>query len=160
MGKRPPSTVRLHGVNRPSPHHNEIIKGVNEKLVIDFLHSTSLPFLEDVPIRPSVRPFPSDRPFGRYQMVPAELDESTPHLMNNCTYESSHCPHPGFSNSPNTHGVRPRLKYLTRPFKSTFLYLRPTSHTRLRAHDHYTSSTLIGGKRRSRSKFATSHYYA
>ena len=25
-------------------------------------------------------------------------------------------------------------------------YLRATSHTRLRAHDHYTSSTLIGGK--------------
>jgi hypothetical protein len=24
--------------------------------------------------------------------------------------------------------------------------LRATSHTRLRAHDHYTSSTLIGGK--------------
>ena len=35
--------------------------------------------------------------------------------------------------------------------------LRATSHTRLRAHDYYTSSTLIGGKRRSRSKFA-SHY--
>ena len=34
--------------------------------------------------------------------------------------------------------------------------LRPTSHTR--AHDQYTSSTLIGGKKRSRSKFATSHY--
>ena len=31
--------------------------------------------------------------------------------------------------------------------------LRATSHTRLRARDHYTSSTLIGGKRRSRSKF-------
>jgi hypothetical protein len=27
-------------------------------------------------------------------------------------------------------------------------YLRATSHTRLRAHDHYTSSTLIGGKGR------------
>ena len=26
------------------------------------------------------------------------------------------------------------------------LVLRATSHTRLRAHDHYTSSTLIGGK--------------
>ena len=26
------------------------------------------------------------------------------------------------------------------------LRLRVTSHTRLRAHDHYTSSTLIGGK--------------
>jgi hypothetical protein len=26
------------------------------------------------------------------------------------------------------------------------LYLRATSHTRLHAHDHYTSSTLIGGK--------------
>src|ERR1700738_3936971 len=26
--------------------------------------------------------------------------------------------------------------------------LRATSHTRLRAHDHYTSSTLIGGKGR------------
>ena len=25
-------------------------------------------------------------------------------------------------------------------------WLRPTSHLRLRAHDHYTSSTLIGGK--------------
>ena len=24
--------------------------------------------------------------------------------------------------------------------------VRATSHTRLRAHDHYTSSTLIGGK--------------
>ena len=29
----------------------------------------------------------------------------------------------------------------------TRLVLRVTSHTRLRAHDHYTSSTLIGGKR-------------
>ena len=26
------------------------------------------------------------------------------------------------------------------------MYLRATSHIRLRAHDHYTSSTLIGGK--------------
>ena len=24
--------------------------------------------------------------------------------------------------------------------------LRATSHTRLRAHDHYTSNTLVGGK--------------
>ena len=27
--------------------------------------------------------------------------------------------------------------------------LRATSHTRLRAHDHYTSSTFIGGKGRT-----------
>ena len=27
-----------------------------------------------------------------------------------------------------------------------WLPLRATSHTRLRAHDHFTSSTLIGGK--------------
>jgi hypothetical protein len=31
--------------------------------------------------------------------------------------------------------------------------LTATSHTRPRTHDHYTSSTLIGGKRGSRSKF-------
>ena len=31
------------------------------------------------------------------------------------------------------------------PSYPTFL-LRVTSHTRLRARDHYTSSTLIGGK--------------
>ena len=36
--------------------------------------------------------------------------------------------------------------------------LRATSHMRPGAHDHYTSSTLINGNRRSRSKFATSHY--
>ena len=35
--------------------------------------------------------------------------------------------------------------------------MRATSHTRLRARDHYSSSTLTGGKRWSRSKFA-SHY--
>ena len=35
--------------------------------------------------------------------------------------------------------------------------LRATSHTRLRARDHNTSSTLTGGVRQSRSKFA-SHY--
>jgi hypothetical protein len=35
--------------------------------------------------------------------------------------------------------------------------IRATSHTRLRACDHYISSTLIGGKRRSRSDFG-SHY--
>ena len=35
--------------------------------------------------------------------------------------------------------------------------LRATAHTRLRAHDHFASSTLIGGKRRSWFKF-TSHY--
>ena len=35
---------------------------------------------------------------------------------------------------------------------------RATSHTRLRARDQYTSSTLVGGKRRSRSKLAASHY--
>ena len=29
---------------------------------------------------------------------------------------------------------------------SIYLSLRATSHTRLRACDHYTSSTLIGGK--------------
>ena len=34
----------------------------------------------------------------------------------------------------------------------------PCPHTRLRARDHPTSSTLIGGKRRTRSKFAASHY--
>jgi hypothetical protein len=35
--------------------------------------------------------------------------------------------------------------------------LRPL-HTRdMRAHDHYTSSTLIGGKRRSLSKFTSSY---
>ena len=34
---------------------------------------------------------------------------------------------------------------------------RATSHTRLIARDHYTSSTLIGGKGRSRSTYA-SHY--
>jgi late competence protein required for DNA uptake (superfamily II DNA/RNA helicase) len=28
-------------------------------------------------------------------------------------------------------------------------HLRVTSHTRLRAHDHYTASTLIGGKGRA-----------
>jgi hypothetical protein len=28
-------------------------------------------------------------------------------------------------------------------------YLRATSHKRLRAHDHYTSSTLIGRKGRA-----------
>ena len=36
--------------------------------------------------------------------------------------------------------------------------LRATSHSRLRAHDHCTSTTLIGGRSPSRSKFATSHY--
>ena len=40
---------------------------------------------------------------------------------------------------------------------SSYQCLRATSHTRLRAHDQYTSSTLIGGKRRSRSRFAA-HY--
>ena len=44
----------------------------------------------------------------------------------------------------------------TTHWTSQLLY-GPTSHTRLRARDHCTSSTLIGGKRRSRSKF-TSHY--
>ena len=38
-----------------------------------------------------------------------------------------------------------------------FQIIRATSNTRLRARDHYTSSTLIGGKRRSLSKFAL-HY--
>ena len=37
----------------------------------------------------------------------------------------------------------------------TSLSLRATSHRRLRARDHYTSITLIGGKRRSWSKFAS-----
>ena len=32
------------------------------------------------------------------------------------------------------------------------------THRRLRARDHCTSSTLIGGTTRSRSKFTTSHY--
>ena len=31
-------------------------------------------------------------------------------------------------------------------FTMFFIELRATSHTRLRAHDQYTSSTLIGGK--------------
>ena len=35
--------------------------------------------------------------------------------------------------------------------------LRVTSHTRLRARDHFNSSTLIGGKGGAGSKFATSH---
>jgi hypothetical protein len=33
--------------------------------------------------------------------------------------------------------------------------LRATSHMRLRAHDHYTSSTLIGGKGGAGFKFAS-----
>ena len=37
------------------------------------------------------------------------------------------------------------------------LVSRAPSHARLRARDHYTPSTLSGGKRRSESKF-TSHY--
>ena len=32
--------------------------------------------------------------------------------------------------------------------RSRPIYLRATSHTKLRARDHYTSSTLIGGKGR------------
>ena len=32
------------------------------------------------------------------------------------------------------------------PMGKTFLGVRATSHTRLRAHDRYTSSTLIGGE--------------
>jgi hypothetical protein len=36
-------------------------------------------------------------------------------------------------------------------------YIRATPHTSMRAHDHYTSSTLIGWKGQSRSRF-TSHY--
>ena len=36
-------------------------------------------------------------------------------------------------------------------------HLRATSHTRLRDRDHRTSSTLIGAKRRSRSRFVA-HY--
>jgi hypothetical protein len=33
--------------------------------------------------------------------------------------------------------------------------LRATPHMRLRVHDHYSSSLLIGGKRQSHSKFAS-----
>jgi hypothetical protein len=40
---------------------------------------------------------------------------------------------------------------------SSWRWLRATSHTRLRARNHSTSSTLIGGKRRGWSKF-TSNY--
>ena len=36
-----------------------------------------------------------------------------------------------------------RIGSITRHLR---LLLRTTSHTRLRAHDHYTSSTLIGAK--------------
>ena len=32
------------------------------------------------------------------------------------------------------------------PLRVSFGKVRATSHTRLRARDHYTSSTLIGGK--------------
>jgi hypothetical protein len=32
------------------------------------------------------------------------------------------------------------------PMSTRNLSFRATSHTRLRAHDHHTSSTLIGGK--------------
>ena len=39
----------------------------------------------------------------------------------------------------------------------SWTHVRATSHTRLRARDHYILSTLIWWKRRSRSKIA-SHY--
>ena len=38
---------------------------------------------------------------------------------------------------------------------TTLFGLRATPHTRLRACDHYTSSTLLGGKRQSQSKFSS-----
>ena len=34
----------------------------------------------------------------------------------------------------------------THGLTSSDLGLRPTSHTRLRTHDHYASDTLVGGK--------------
>ena len=44
------------------------------------------------------------------------------------------------------------FRYRLQPFQE--IRPRATSHTGLRARDHYTSSSLVGGKRRSRSKFA------
>ena len=38
------------------------------------------------------------------------------------------------------------IKHCSHVLKLHGLCIRVTSHTRLRAHDHYTSSTLIGGK--------------
>ena len=43
------------------------------------------------------------------------------------------------------------------PLKANVYAFMATSHMRLRACDHYTWSTLIGGKRWSRSKFASQH---
>jgi hypothetical protein len=40
-------------------------------------------------------------------------------------------------------GNSSQFKFIT---THPFMILRVTSHTRLRAHDHYTSSTLISGK--------------
>jgi hypothetical protein len=47
-------------------------------------------------------------------------------------------------------GQHAHRTFLTLPYLPI---LRAISHTGLRARDHYTSSTLIGGKQRSRSKF-------
>ena len=50
---------------------------------------------------------------------------------------------------------------ITSPIRVRFIHLkqvRATSHTRPRARDHCTSSTLIGGKGTAGPKFAPSHY--
>ena len=44
------------------------------------------------------------------------------------------------------HRLSPLIRGLPSPKHKDVWELRPASHTRLRAHDHCTSSTLIGGK--------------
>ena len=45
----------------------------------------------------------------------------------------------------------------TQPWMGNCVSLRATSHTKLRAHDHCTSSTLIARKGGAQSKFASHH---
>ena len=66
-----------------------------------------------------------------------------------CRSEWSCKDYSNFDFNFETYGVFFMILFETKGQKPTPIELRATSHTRLRARDQYTSSTLIGGKGRA-----------